>query len=175
MHDTSLQNGSSCSRRSVFADRIPLHHLDKVSRMAEAGCNAIKLSVLPVDEALVRAAETNGILYQGLQHCLQIEGGAADDLKHISGGGLLLQEIRAARDQTLVFSIAMTAWSAKYRRRFDHTGCARFQSRGDRRKRRPCDGSCGEGDGYHPPSSSWFPKTPSGWALSLALHDRTAI
>jgi hypothetical protein len=94
VHDTLLQNGSSRSRGSVLLDRIPLHHLDKIKRMAEAGCNAIKLSVLPVDEALVRAAETDGILHQRLQHCLQIEGRPADDLEHIGGGGLLLQGFR---------------------------------------------------------------------------------
>ena len=40
-----------------------------------------------------RAADVD----QRIQHCLQIEGRAADDLEHVSGGGLLLQAIRAVR------------------------------------------------------------------------------
>ena len=104
VHDASLQNGSSRSRRSVLVDRIPLHHLDKVRRMAEAGCNAIKLSVLPVDEALVRAAETDGILYQRLQHYLQVEGRPADDLEHVCRGGLLLQRLAQLVEQARVLN-----------------------------------------------------------------------
>ena len=34
---------------------------------------------------------------QRIEHRLQIEGRAADDLEHVGGGGLLLQRLRAAR------------------------------------------------------------------------------
>jgi hypothetical protein len=33
-------------------------------------------------------------LQKGVEHCLQIEGGAADDLEHVGGSGLLLQRFR---------------------------------------------------------------------------------
>ena len=47
--------------------------------------------------APVRLAKSRGRFDQRVEHGLQIEGRAADDLEHIGGGGLLLQEIRAAR------------------------------------------------------------------------------
>ena len=36
---------------------------------------------------------------QRVQHCLQIEGGAADDLEHVRGGGLLLQRLAQLVEQ----------------------------------------------------------------------------
>ena len=49
------------------------------------------------------------------EHRLQIEGRAADDLEHVGGGGLLLQRVLPRSSlSSRVFSIAMTAWSAKF-------------------------------------------------------------
>ena len=50
---------------------------------------------------------------QRVEHRLQIEGRAADDLEHVGGGGLLLQRSARSSLSSRVFSIAMTAWSAK--------------------------------------------------------------
>ena len=57
---------------------------------------------------------------QRVEHGLQIEGRAADDLEHVGGGGLLLQRfVRSAvrwRNSlsSRAFSMAMTAWPAKF-------------------------------------------------------------
>ena len=54
-----------------------------------------------------------------LEHHLQIKGRAADDLKHVCGGSLLLERLAKSRvractsSNSRTFSIAITAWSAK--------------------------------------------------------------
>ena len=57
-----------------------------------------------------RAAEFD----QRVEHRLQIEGRAADDLEHVGGGGLLLQQTSRSSLSSRVFSMAMTAWAAKF-------------------------------------------------------------
>ena len=44
-----------------------------------------------MDRRHVGLAESGGRLNKCIQHRLQIEGRAADDLEHVGGGGLLLQ------------------------------------------------------------------------------------
>ena len=65
----------------------------------------------------VRLAKARRRLDQCVEHRLQIERRAADDLEHVGGGGLLLQADDRARRSSLssrVFSMAMTAWAAKF-------------------------------------------------------------
>ena len=53
---------------------------------------AIKNStLLSGDGGAVRLAKARGRLDQSLQHRLQVERRAADDLEHVGSGGLLLQ------------------------------------------------------------------------------------
>src|SRR5262249_22955115 len=42
---------------------------------------------------MIRLAQARHRLDQRIEHGLQIEGGAADDLEHVGGGGLLLQRL----------------------------------------------------------------------------------
>ena len=44
-----------------------------------------------MDRRHVGLAQSGGRLNKRVEHRLQIEGRAADDLEHVSGGGLLLQ------------------------------------------------------------------------------------
>ena len=44
----------------------------------------------------------------------EIEGRAADDLKHVGGRGLLLQATARSSLSSRAFSMAMTAWAAKF-------------------------------------------------------------
>ena len=61
------------------------------------GFRAIEHAILlSGDGGLVGIAEPCGRFDERLQHRLQIEGRAADDLEHVGGGGLLLQ--RFAQD-----------------------------------------------------------------------------
>ncbi len=63
---------------------------------------------------LARIAKTSGRLDKSVEHGLQIEGRAADDLQHVGGRGLLLQRFAAISLSSRVFSIAITAWAAKF-------------------------------------------------------------
>jgi hypothetical protein len=49
---------------------------------------------LPGNRPLVSVAQTGRRFDQRLQHCLEVEGRAADDLEPVGGGGLLLQGLR---------------------------------------------------------------------------------
>ena len=66
-----------------------------------------------------RLAQPGRRLHSVFEHGLQVEGRAADDLEHVGGGGLLLQgfgQIVSAcctSSNSRIFSIAITAWSAK--------------------------------------------------------------
>ena len=42
---------------------------------------------------MVRLAEASGRFDQSVEHCFEIESGAADDLKHVGGGRLLPQRL----------------------------------------------------------------------------------
>ena len=49
-----------------------------------------------------------------LEHRLKLAGRRADDPQHLRGRGLLLQEISRSSLSSRVFSMAMTAWAAKF-------------------------------------------------------------
>ena len=91
MHDAAVQNGSSRRRPAILADRIPLYDFDPFRRVAKADRNPINPSILPVDEALVRAAEADRIFHHVLQYRLEVERRAADDLEDFAGRRVLLQ------------------------------------------------------------------------------------
>ena len=52
---------------------------------------------------ILRLAQAGGRRDQGVEHRLQIEGRAADDLEHVGGGGLLLQRFAQLVEQPGVF------------------------------------------------------------------------
>ena len=80
--DTGRVRGQECF---VFA-RVPEHRLIAIDGTLRSGqCRHIRL------------AQVGGGLDQRVEYGLEIEGRAADDLEHVGGGGLLLQQIRAAR------------------------------------------------------------------------------
>ena len=59
--------------------------------MAIAGRKNEKLSLTLKQPGVIRVAQPGRRLDQCVEHGLQVEGRAADDLKYIGGGGLLLQ------------------------------------------------------------------------------------
>ena len=79
-----------------------------------------------IDIAKLGVADANGILQHGCKHRLKIAGGAADDLQHLRRGCLLLQrfgEVGRVRWRSSLssraFSMAMTAWAAKFCHQLD--------------------------------------------------------
>ena len=103
--------------------RLDRHAADIVEefRREPVGLGAEEHAVLLAgDGGLVGLAEPGGRFDQRLQHRLQVEGGAADDLQHVGRRGLLLQRLRQLRwvractsSNSRTFSMAITAWSAK--------------------------------------------------------------
>jgi hypothetical protein len=61
--------------------------------MAVARRPTVDLAVAPEQPRVVRVAKPGRRLRKRIEHCLQIEGGAADHLEHVSSGCLLLQRV----------------------------------------------------------------------------------
>ena len=58
-----------------------------------ATCNGIHCSVARLIDADVRLAQPRRRFDQRVEHGLQVEGRAADDLENVGGRGLLLQRL----------------------------------------------------------------------------------
>ena len=58
--------------------------------------------LLPGDRGLVGVAQPGGRFDERLQHGLEVEGRAADDLEHVGGRGLLLQRFAKLVEQPCV-------------------------------------------------------------------------
>ena len=98
----------SAGRRAVAAGTIGifLRPLLKIRRQIEARPHLQQLAIEAIHIRPVGAAQPDRILGHGFEHRFEIERGAADDLEHVGGGGLLLQRRRtiprcaAARPRT---------------------------------------------------------------------------
>jgi hypothetical protein len=73
-------------------------------REAEVRSQAIHICFLLKNGAFISLAKTGGGCSQRIQHTLQVEGRAADDLEHISGGGLLLKGFAQLAEQPRIFN-----------------------------------------------------------------------
>ena len=72
----------------------------ELERKAVAARQTVDLRPTPtVDGCLIRLAQLCGRLDQRIEHRLQIEGRTADDLEHVGGGGLLLQQFAQLVEQ----------------------------------------------------------------------------
>ena len=86
-----------------------------------------KLAVPTIDISKFSVTDTDGFLQHGLKYRLKVAGISTDYLKHLRSGGLLFEGsarsvVRPVRSivrwrssfSSRVFSIAMTAWAAKF-------------------------------------------------------------
>ena len=113
MDDPTLQRGPAGHGAAVEAEGMRQHVLLESGRHAMRRNDLEPVAVQPQDGRPLRAAEPRGRLDQRVEHPLQIEGRAADDLEHVGGRGLLLQRLPQLLESR-VFSMAMTAWLAKF-------------------------------------------------------------
>src|SRR5262249_47525193 len=92
MHGPTFKQGSAHDAVTPGLEWDVLKHRYELRRHAVV-CDRLEEArlVRTGDMPAVRLAQSNSRLHQRLQHCLQIEGRAADDLEHVGGGGLLLQ------------------------------------------------------------------------------------
>ena len=76
----------------------------------------INSRLLARSDAIVGLAKPHCRFDKRIEHPLQIERRAADHLEHVGGGGLLLKRfaIPCSSLSRRVFSMAMTAWLAKF-------------------------------------------------------------
>src|SRR5262245_53314921 len=92
--------GSADQRLTTRRYGLLLHPLLVFERKTMACSEAIDIALPPENECEVRLAKPLRRFNQRIEHCLQIEGRAADDLEHVGSRGLLLEgfgEIAGAR------------------------------------------------------------------------------
>ena len=76
---------------------IPLKKLLEISGITES-CDMVEdCARLSRDRCHVRVAKPGSGLHQSIEHGPEIERRAADDLEHISSGGLLLERFESSR------------------------------------------------------------------------------
>ena len=78
---------------------IALSELLKFARKPMIGGQTVKLPIASEEKGTVCLTQPGRRLGEGIQHCLQIEGRAADDLEHVGGGGLLLEQFAQLVEQ----------------------------------------------------------------------------
>jgi hypothetical protein len=91
MNRLALQQNATGYCSSLWLDGVTLHVLIVLGRGAMTRdvkeCRAFGAT----DRSHIRIAKSRDRFDKGLQHSLEIECRAADDLEHVGGGGLLLQ------------------------------------------------------------------------------------
>ena len=111
---TRPTDGAAVDRKGMSEDEI-LCFLGKAARRDQV----IFIVSPPEHHCLVGAAEARHRLNQRVENRLEIDGRAADDLEHVGGSGLLLQDslkssVRSRSSlSSRVFSMAITACLAK--------------------------------------------------------------
>ena len=89
-------------RAAIRFRRVALEMLALLRREAVGRGYRISVAEAPPDDRLIRLAEPDRQFGQGIEYRLQIEGRAADDLEHVGGGGLLLQQFAQLVEQAHV-------------------------------------------------------------------------
>ena len=86
-----ILNSSAPDDRAVsWPNRVTVYPLPKARRGIVIRCEVVQLTVRPKDEPLLGCAKPRRALDQSVEHRLQIERRAANDLEHVGGSGLLL-------------------------------------------------------------------------------------
>ena len=78
-------------------------------REGDGCCYAVHLAIAAVDRAVAGVAEAGGRFGEGVEHRLQIEGRAADDLQHVAGRGLVFERLLEVVGASLQFAIGLGA------------------------------------------------------------------
>ena len=91
VHGATLEDGAARRRAPVATDRMARQELEPLARMPVAGHDAVHFVAQLVDHAALGAAQPRRALDQRVEHGLQVEPRAADQLEDLAGRGLLLQ------------------------------------------------------------------------------------
>src|SRR5215212_5730447 len=91
MNGSPLERSPADRSRTSENWRGPLDGLFVVVGDVEAGGRPEGRPIELVDPPAIGAAQPDGVLHQRIEDGIEVEGGAADRLQHLTGGGLLLQ------------------------------------------------------------------------------------
>src|SRR6516165_1353739 len=99
----AFQQRPTCDCVAARSNREPLERLFMLGRERERRGNPIDVSARPPDIGTFGFAQPCRRFNQRIEHRLQIECRAADDLEHVGGGGLLLQRLAQLVEQAGIF------------------------------------------------------------------------
>jgi hypothetical protein len=91
VHRPPLEGGPRGAAVPPGGDRIPLDRVHELRRRVVPRGRPEELTVEAEDERPLGVAQPDGVLGQRVEHGLQVERRAADDLEHLARRGLLLQ------------------------------------------------------------------------------------
>jgi hypothetical protein len=85
------ERSSAGDRAAAGRDRVSQDDGNGLCRETDRRRHAIEIAVAAPDEGHLRSAQACGGFNQRVEHRLQVEGRAADDLEHIAGRGLVFE------------------------------------------------------------------------------------
>src|SRR5262245_65659945 len=102
MDRLAFQQGPPSRRPASPLDGHSLHIFDELGRVTVSLREEEHPVLLPSYRGVVGATKAASRFNKRLQHRLEIEGRAADDLEHVGGGGLLLKRFPQLVQQSSV-------------------------------------------------------------------------
>src|SRR6516162_10416214 len=94
MNRPTLESGARSGSVPSGSKRSAREELSALRGHIESSDQIKELTIEAEDECLIRLAQPRRRLDERIEHSLQVEGGAADYLEHVGGGGLLLRRER---------------------------------------------------------------------------------
>ena len=91
VHRPALERRAPDERRATRRDRILLHEFAVLSGRAVRRHELVAVALEPEDEAVLRLRQAGRVLDERVEHALEVEGGAADDLQDVARRGLLVE------------------------------------------------------------------------------------
>src|SRR5262249_40828506 len=93
MDDFAIKQDTPRHRCSVDSSWVTGHELGLFMRQPVTRLEVVSFAPRPTYDGHLRLTQPCRRLDQRVEHGLQVEGRAADDLQHVGGGGLLLQRL----------------------------------------------------------------------------------
>src|SRR5262245_11276850 len=103
MNDFAFEQDAPGYRCSVDSSWVTGGVLCVFTREPVARFKVVSVALRSTYDDRVRLAKARRRFHECVEHRLQIEGRAADDLEHVGGGGLLLQRLAQLVEQAGVF------------------------------------------------------------------------
>src|SRR5262249_4439116 len=102
MNDFAVKQDAPGYRPTVDSGRVMFYEFGVFTRDSVARFEVVSFTLRSTYDYRVRLAQPGGPLDKRVEHCLEIEGRAADHVEHVGGGGLLLQRFAQLVEQPRV-------------------------------------------------------------------------